>query len=97
MMDAARALAERVNAHDAAVESVGWAWASRLRKAAEECESVEAVTLADAVEAVLMAEGADGLVDLTLVGPALGGLGRNDVAPLLRMVDEQLAGHAVAA
>lgn len=97
MMDAAKAMAERVNAHCAAVESVAWRWASRLRKAAEECGSVEAVALADTVERTLAADGADGLVDLAMSGPMLGGIGRNDVAALVRMVDDRLAGHALAA
>ena len=53
MMEATKALAERVNAHCEAVESSAWAWAARLRMAAEECGAVEAVALADAVERTL--------------------------------------------
>lgn len=97
MMEATKALAERVNAHCEAVESSAWAWAARLRMAAEECGAVEAVALADAVERTLATYGADGLVDLAVAGPMLGGLGRNDVGALVRLVDERLAGHALAA
>jgi hypothetical protein len=97
MMDAVKSLAERVDAHSASVEGVGWAWAARLRKAAEECGASEAAALADVVERTLVIHGADGLVDLAVAGPMLGGLGQNDVATLVRLVDERLAGHALAA
>lgn len=97
MIEEARALAERVNRNQRVVASAGWVWAAGLRKAAEQCESAETLELADSVERALVAEGADGLVDLVLVGPTLGGLGRNDVRALVRMVDERLAGHALAA
>jgi len=96
-MEATKALAERVNVRCGAVELSAWAWAARLREAAEECGWVEAASLADVVEAALVLDGADGLVDLAMAGSVCGGLGRHDVAALARLVDERLAGHALAA
>ncbi|WP_396668126.1 hypothetical protein [Microbacterium sp. R86528] len=83
-MDATQVLTERVSADHAAVERVAWRWATRLRTAGEKCGSAEALALADTFESALAADGADGVLDLALAGPALGGLGCNDLAALVR-------------
>ncbi|WP_036320137.1 hypothetical protein [Microbacterium sp. B24] len=97
MMSAINALAERVRADHFTVEAVAWEWAAKLRMAAERCASIEAAVLADTVERTIAAEGADGLVDIAIAGPMCGGIGCNDVRALVRLVDERLAGHALAA
>jgi hypothetical protein len=90
MMDATGTLALRVNADHFAVEAMAWAWVTGLPSAAETCGSAEVVRLADAVEQGLIADRADGLLDLALAGSSVGGLGRKEVAALVRMVDARL-------
>jgi hypothetical protein len=96
-MDVTRMLAERVNAYHAVVERVGLEWATRLRVAADECGSREARVLAEAVCDAIAADGADGLFDMVLAGSSVGGVGHNDAVALVRMVDQRLATHALAA
>nr|WP_315267298.1 hypothetical protein [Microbacterium lemovicicum] len=63
------------------VETAGWAFAARTTDADK----------AEAVEAALVRDGAMGLADLALAGPACGGLDANDVEEILGMVGRRLA------
>ncbi|WP_349426853.1 hypothetical protein [Microbacterium sp. LWS13-1.2] len=87
MTNDVRVLAEMIERHGApVVETAGWRLAARVDE-----------TLAETVEGVLAAEGAWGLVDLVLVGSALGGLGEAHVARLVSLVEARVNRHALAA
>ncbi|MEZ3160128.1 hypothetical protein AB1K54_06200 [Microbacterium sp. BWT-B31] len=97
-MQGSAAIMERVEAFGAeVVEASAWAFAAGLRRAGLAAGSVEAVGVADVVEVALAADGVDGVVDLVLAGPAMGGLGERDVERLVAVVDERAAREAVAA
>ncbi len=81
VQDAEVELGSLIREHGAIVESEGWRWAARMR-----AERRSAATLADVVERGLASRGEHGLLDLVLAGPALGGLGAQEVAAMVRAV-----------
>ena len=92
MAEGITGIVERINQLGARhVETSGRAFLHGMRRAADAAGSEEAADVADAIELSLVMEGADGLLDLALCGPALTGLGDNDIARLLAVIDERAA------
>lgn len=86
-MDTVRRLAELVAERGALVELEAWRWSTALHAAGARSGSTEAMTLADAVQEALVADGEYGLLDLVLAGSSVGGVGANDLKALVRTVE----------
>lgn len=82
-MELVNELAALIRRDEDAVRRVGLRWACALHAAGSRCESAEATETADAALRALLADGAQGLIDLALAGTAHCGIGDRDLRSLV--------------